>query len=88
MELTQTLILKRRDVAGLLTVDECIVAVEHAFKLYGEGKALPPKVLGINVDNGGFHIKAGVLRSDRTYFVAKVNANFPGNSKQYGLPAI
>jgi ornithine cyclodeaminase/alanine dehydrogenase len=88
MDLTQTLVLRRRQVADLLTIDECIVAVEQAFKLQAEGKALPPKVLGIHTENGGFHIKAGVLVLSQTYFVAKVNGNFPGNSKQYGLPTI
>ena len=56
--------------------------------LYAEGKALPPKVLGIHADNGGFHIKAGILGSEKIYFVAKINANFPNNSKQNGLPTI
>jgi alanine dehydrogenase len=88
MELTQTLLLNHSHVAELLTIDECIIAVEQAFRLYAKGKALPPKVLGIHTENGGFHIKAGVLELSKTYFVAKVNANFPGNSKQYGLPTI
>src|SRR5438552_8383125 len=88
MELTQTLLLKRRHVAKLLTIDECIIAVEQAFRLYAEEKALPPKVLGIHTKNGGFHIKAGVLAPSKTYFVAKINANFPDNSKQYRLPTI
>ena len=88
MEPMTTLLLKRKDVANLLTIEECIAAVESAFKLHAEGKALPPKVLGIHVDEGGFHIKAGVLGLSRTYFVAKANANFPGNPKKYGLPTI
>jgi alanine dehydrogenase len=88
MELTQTLLLKRRDVAELLTIDECITAVEKIFRLHAEGKTLTPKVLGIHTINGGFHIKAGILESERIYFAAKVNANFPNNSKQYGLPTI
>ena len=83
-----TVLLSRGDVASLLTIDECIGAVENAFGLYAEGKALPPKVLGLHCDNGGFHIKAGILGTDRSYFVAKVNANFPGNPKQHGLPTI
>jgi len=88
MESTKTLLLKRRDVADLLTIEECIVAVESAFKSHGEGNAMPPKVLGIHTDKGGFHIKAGVLGLSRTYFAAKANANFPGNPKQHGLPTI
>jgi ornithine cyclodeaminase/alanine dehydrogenase len=88
MEKTETLLLTRKDVANLLTITECMVAVENAFVLYANGKMTPPKVLGIHVDNGGFHIKAGVLVSDKTYFAAKSNANFPNNSIQHGLPTI
>jgi ornithine cyclodeaminase/alanine dehydrogenase len=44
--------------------------------------------LGIHTQNGGFHIKAGILELKRAYFVAKLNANFPGNQKKFGLPTI
>ena len=64
------------------------MAVEHAFRLYGEGKAAPPVVLSMHVPSGGFHVKAGVLEFDRKYFAAKVNANFPENQKRFGLPTI
>jgi len=85
---TGTLVLTRRDVAALLTIDECTSAVERAFKLYGEGKTQPPGVLGVPAEDGGFHIKAGILNLDRWYFAAKVNANFPQNSTRFGLPLI
>lgn len=88
MDPTLTLLLKRRDVADLLTIEECINAVEHTFRLHAEGKAMPPKVLGIHSDKGGLHIKAGLSGSEKGYFVAKANANFPGNPKHYGLPTI
>ena len=88
MELSTTLLLKRRDVANLLPIEECIHAVESAFKLHAEEKTIPPKIMGMHTDKGGFHIKAGVLGLSGTYFVAKTNANFPGNPNQYGLPAI
>lgn len=83
-----TLLLTRRDVAALLTMNDCMVAVEHAFRLYGEGKTSPPGILGVHAREGGFHIKAGVLELDRSYFAAKVNANFPQNAKKLGLPLI
>jgi alanine dehydrogenase len=88
MELTQTLLLSRNDVSKLLTLEECMSAVENAFKLHSEGKTHTPKVLGLPAQNGGFHIKAGMLGSNRKYFAAKVNANFPGNNNGYGLPTI
>jgi alanine dehydrogenase len=83
-----TLLLKRNDVASLLSIDECMDAVEKAFCYHATGKAMPPKVLGLHSDNGGFHIKAGILGFEKKYFVAKINANFPGNPKENGLPTI
>lgn len=83
-----TLLLTRSDVAKLLTLKECIGAIEQAFRLHGEGKAPPPGVLGVHVEGGGFHIKAGTMSLSRNYFAAKCNANFPGNPSRYGLPTI
>lgn len=83
-----TLLLTGRDVVALLTIEECMAAVESAFKLYGEGKTEPPGILGVHVRDGGFHIKAGVMDLDRSYFAAKINANFPANPKRVGLPTI
>ncbi len=82
-----TLLLTRRNVAELLGIDECIAAVEHAFKLYGEGKTQPPGILGVHAADGGFHVKAGIMDLERSYFVAKANANFP-NNREIGLPTI
>jgi alanine dehydrogenase len=82
------LLLTRKNVVDLLTVDECIAGVEQAFRLHGEGKVQSPAILGMPVQNGDFHIKAGILDYSRPYFVTKINANFPGNPKQTGLPII
>jgi len=83
-----TLILTRRDVAALLSIEECTKAVENVFRLYGEGKTQTPGVLGVHAHEGGFHFKAGVLQLNRSYFAAKINANFPQNPKRLGLPTI
>jgi len=83
----RTLILSRRQVTGLLDVNECSTAVERAFLFHAEGKSLPPGVLGVPARGGGFHIKAAGLELDRLYFAAKVNGNFSMNPN-LGLPAI
>src|SRR5215208_1422870 len=84
-----TLILKRSEVASLLNLGECIRAVEEAFRLNEEGQSLPPGVLETLTGGGGFHIKAAGLRlAGRTYYAAKVNANFPQNMGRWGLPTI
>src|SRR5918997_1826026 len=83
-----TLLLTRQDVVELLTVEECIAAVERAFKLYGEGAIPKPGLLSVHCPDGAFHLKAGVLNLDRHYFVVKSNANFFQNSLRFGLPNI
>jgi len=88
MKPDEILLLTSRDIQSLLTLDECIAAVERAFRLYGEGKAVPPGVLSMHTRDGGFHVKAGLLDLDRSYFAAKVNGNFPKNGLRFGLPTI
>ena len=86
--MTETCLLTRRDVEALLGWDECIAAVEDAFRLHGEGRSLAPGVLGVSAPHGGFHIKAAGLELGRLYFAVKTNANFSDNPRRHGLPAI
>jgi alanine dehydrogenase len=88
MEPSGTILLTRKQVADLLTLEECIKAVEEAFRLHGSGRAAPPGILGIAGEGGGFHIKACVLDLKQRYFALKANANFFDNSKLYGMPNI
>jgi ornithine cyclodeaminase/alanine dehydrogenase-like protein (mu-crystallin family) len=76
------LLLPRAEVERLLTADACIAAVEDAFRQFALGKVPAPGILGMHAADGGFHVKAGFLES---YFAAKINANFPGNTD---LPTI
>ena len=82
------MLLTQSDVAALLTMDECIAAVEAAFRAYGEGRAGAPGILGMHAARGGFHIKAGFLDAGRAFFAAKLNANFPGNPARFQMPTI
>ncbi|MDQ6799771.1 MAG: ornithine cyclodeaminase family protein [Acidobacteriota bacterium] len=68
-----TLLLTRRDVADLLTIDDCITAVENAFRLLGRGQVPRPAIAGVHGNGGAFHIKAAIA-GDR--FAAKMNSNF------------
>ena len=68
-----TLLLTGRDVADLLTIDDCIAAVENAFLLLGRGEVPRPAIAGVHAQGGGFHIKAAIA-GDR--FAAKINSNF------------
>ncbi len=88
MKSDDIVLLTSREIQSLLTLDECIDAVEHVFRVYGDGKAVPPAVLSMHAKGGGFHVKAGLLELGRSYFAAKVNGNFPENSSRFGLPTI
>ena len=68
-----TLLLTRRDVADLLTIDDCISAVENAFRLLGLGRVPRPDIAGVQGNGGAFHVKAAIA-GDR--FAAKINGNF------------
>jgi alanine dehydrogenase len=81
-------ILSRRQVFELLSLHDCIAAVEEAFRRHAEGRTLGPGVLGVPAVRGGFHIKAAGLLGPRSYFAAKTNANFPENPARFGLPTI
>ena len=70
-----TRVLTAADVADLLTLDDCIGAVEEAFRAHGEGRLHPPGILSEHAERGAFHIKTSAIGR---YFAAKTNANFPG----------
>ena len=86
-----TLVLTREDVVRLLPMAACIEAVERGFERHARGESIAPGILGTHVDGGGFHVKTAGLRDvleGRPLFAAKVNANFPANPDQRGLPTI
>ena len=79
-----TRLLTRDDVASVLTPADCLEAVEHAFRSYGEGSAGAPKSAGFHASQGTFHIKAALA----DVMATKINANFPGNPTRHQLPTI
>src|SRR5581483_4594648 len=66
----------REDIVKLLTIDDCIAAVERAFRDGGEAASL-----GL----GHFHVKAAIAGGR---IAVKVNGNFPENPAKHGLPTI
>ncbi len=88
MKAANTLILSGRDVRRLVTPGDALAAVEEAFRLRAEGRALPATHLSIPLEGGGFHVKASGWTRGRTWVAAKINANFPANPERFGLPTI
>jgi len=88
MRIEKTLLLSRSDVEELLSLSECIEAVENVFRWQGEGKVPAPGIFGVKTPGGGLHVKTALLPGDPGYVVAKLNTNFPGNGAALGLPTI
>ena len=88
METEGTLLLNRSDVQELLSLTECIDAVEKVFRWQGEGKIPAPGILGVRTQNGGLHVKTACLSGAKSYIAAKLNTNFPENYARLGLPTI
>jgi len=88
MQTEPALLLNRSEVEQLLSIGECVDAVEEVFRLQGEGKIPSSEILGVKAPDGGLHVKAGFLPGDKNYLVAKLNANFPENPARFGLPTI
>jgi len=66
-------VFSRDDVRQLLSIDDCIDAVERAFGSFGRGELAPPAIAGLHAQGGGFHIKAAIADGR---FASKINANF------------
>jgi alanine dehydrogenase len=79
-----TRILTRRDLADLLTPEDCLAAVEEAFRNYGMGRTSTPQSIGLHAATGTFHIKAATAE----VCAVKINANFPENPRRHRLPTI
>jgi alanine dehydrogenase len=82
------LVLSRQDIAGLLTFSDYVDAVDRAFRLHAEGKAIQPDLLHLDAAEGEFHIKAGGFAGERGRVAVKVNGGFFNNPARHGMPAI
>lgn len=88
MQTESTLLFNRSDVQQMLTLTECIDAVEKVFRRQGEGTIPPSGILGVRTQSGGLHVKTACLSGAKNYVVAKLNTNFPQNYARFRLPTI
>jgi alanine dehydrogenase len=82
------LLLDRTTISRLLTVEDCITAVEACFAAHARGETLGPGLLHGEGINGEFHIKAGGIRVPGAFYACKVNGGFFRNRATNGLPNI
>ena len=81
-----TLLLSRREIAGLMRPSDYLEAVAAGFRAGEDRRASAPPPLALAAEGGAFHAKAALLRDGRTYAALKLNANFPDN--RAGLPTV
>jgi alanine dehydrogenase len=82
------LILTRSQIAGLLSFEEYLTVVGHAFRAHAEGCAMQPALIHVAAPDGEFHVKAGGLLSPEPHFALKCNGGFFKNRELYGMPNI
>lgn len=83
-----TLLLDRPTVGRLLSLDDCIIAVENAFAAHARGETLAPELMHVDGIGGEFHIKAGGMKTPAPRFACKVNGGFFQNRARLDLPNI
>jgi len=83
-----TLILGRKDVARLLTMEMTLEAVEAAFREHGQGTTLVPDRIGMYLDqyHGVIGVMPGYMEGMRAAGV-KVICHHEDNPKKHNLPA-
>jgi hypothetical protein len=54
--MVDTLILRRSDITALVSLDDCIAAMEDAWRGRKDATTAPSGVLGVHVPSGGFHV--------------------------------
>lgn len=86
-EAHSTVILTRRDIAGLMRTNDWLEAAERGFRAAATGKAVQPPPLHLPAQGGGFHAKGALAALDRSYAALKFNGNFPANPER-GLPTV
>ncbi|AIY90525.1 alanine dehydrogenase [Geoglobus acetivorans] len=79
-----SLILSRSDVEELLTMEECLSAVEHAFYLHGTGKTQMPAKIYLTFENGDLRAMPAFIEGHAG--IKWVNSH-PGN-REKGLPTV
>jgi alanine dehydrogenase len=85
----ETLILTRGDVAAAMDLASWLEAVETGFAASARGDAWSPLPMHVEGAGGAFHAKGAGLKLPEGLFVAlKLNANFPANPAERGLPTI
>lgn len=84
-----TLLLRRKDVLELLTMEDAIRSAESAYRAYSSRKVVQPPIVSVLVPehNGELDIKSGYSIADEVIGL-KVATGYPDNPRKYGLDSL
>jgi alanine dehydrogenase len=83
-----TLLLSRGVIAGLMTTQDYLAAMQVAFAGIAGRRYQMPDPVHLPANAGAFHIKSATRPDSPALAVVKINGNFPGNAVACGLPTI
>lgn len=86
--MAEPLVLGRHEIAEAMTPKDYMAAIENGLRQLVAGQATVADVVHIESHPGVFHIKSAAFSGDAPAVAIKVNANFPRNPSEHGLPTI
>lgn len=84
----KTLLLRKKDVSGLICMKEVIGTVEEAYKAFNSGQVIQPPYIGIDLPShrGEIDFKLGYNQGNEVISMKASSGGFTGNPEQYGVP--
>jgi alanine dehydrogenase len=84
----KTLLLKKEEVRGLISMKEVIGTVEEAYKAFNSGQVIQPPYIGIDLPShrGEIDFKLGYNQGNEVISMKASSGGFTGNPEQYGVP--
>ena len=84
----KTLLLKKEEVRGLISMKEVIGTVEEAYKAFNSGQVDQPGYIGLHLPapRGEIDFKLGYYKANEMISMKASSGTFPENPPVYGLP--
>ncbi len=84
----ETLLLKKEEVRGLISMKEVIGTVEEAYKAFSSGQVDQPGYIGLHLPapRGEIDFKLGYYKANEMISMKASSGTFPENPPVYGLP--
>jgi len=84
----KTLLLKKEEVRGLISMKEVIGTVEEAYKAFNSGQVIQPPYIGIDLPShrGEIDFKLGYNQGNEVISMKASSGGFKNNPENYGVP--